>query len=42
MNRFPISSKEGNNKTFCTFSKCALEAMFLFVVVMSSAEDMFP
>ena len=35
MNRFPISSREGNNKTFYTFSKCVLETMFLFMEVFS-------
>ena len=34
MNRFPISSREGNNKTFYTLSKCVLETMFLFMEVM--------
>ena len=34
MNRFPISSREGNNKTFYPFSKCVLETTFLFMEVM--------
>ena len=34
MNKFPIASREGNNKTFYTFSKCVLGTMFLLMEMM--------